>query len=153
MGSVARQRRDDAAPTAPFLGIASSARGLMWRERLHGDKTFYTHTLHINYSNACVLSCALCAFYRPLDHPQAYTFSLEEIARKLSDAGFSVVSGGGPGLMEAANKGAYAGKSPSVGLNIRLPLEQNPNPFVGNAERLIHYKYFFTRKLFLVKEK
>src|SRR3989304_1196440 len=59
-------------------------------------------------------------------HP--YYALTEEIARKLSDAGFSVVSGGGPGLMEAANRGAYAGKSPSVGLNIRLPHEQHANP-------------------------
>ncbi|MCM8794649.1 MAG: CofH family radical SAM protein [Candidatus Omnitrophica bacterium] len=57
------------------------------RERLHGDDTYYTHTLHLNYSNACVLTCGLCAFYRPLDHKEAYTFSLEEIARKAEAAG------------------------------------------------------------------
>src|SRR3989338_2848723 len=57
------------------------------RERLHGDKTFYTHTLHINYSNACVLSCALCAFYRPLDHAEAYTFTLEDLATQADAAG------------------------------------------------------------------
>ncbi|MBI3616230.1 MAG: CofH family radical SAM protein [Candidatus Omnitrophica bacterium] len=57
------------------------------RERLHGDRTYYTHTLHLNYSNACVLSCGLCAFYRPLDHAQAYTFSMEEIAQKAASAG------------------------------------------------------------------
>ena len=57
------------------------------RERLHGDKTYYTHTLHVNYSNACVLSCALCAFYRPLDHPEAYTFTQEQMAEQAEAAG------------------------------------------------------------------
>src|SRR5687768_10300353 len=61
------------------------------------------------------------------DHP--YYALTQEIARKLSDAGFAVVSGGGPGLMEAANKGAYAGKSPSIGLNILLPHEQSANEY------------------------
>ena len=56
------------------------------RERLHGDTTYYTHTLHLNYSNACVLSCGLCAFFRPLDHQEAYTYSPEEIERKAQAA-------------------------------------------------------------------
>ena len=72
----------------------------------------------------------------------------EEIARKLSDSGFSVISGGGPGLMEAANKGAYAGKSPSVGLNIRLPHEQLPN---GYQNIPLSFQHFFTRKVMFVK--
>src|SRR3954462_5503800 len=58
----------------------------------------------------------------PVDHP--YYKLTEEIARQLSDAGFSVISGGGPGVMEAANKGAFFGKSPSISLNIELPFEQ-----------------------------
>lgn len=82
----------------------------------------------------------------PPDHP--YYALTEEIARKLSDAGFSVVSGGGPGLMEAANKGAYAGKSPSVGLNIQLPHEQAPNEFQNIA---LTFQHFFARKVMFVK--
>ena len=79
-------------------------------------------------------------------HP--YYALTEEIARKLSDAGFSVVSGGGPGLMEAANKGAYAGKSPSVGLNIRLPHEQHANPYQNIT---LTFQHFFARKVMFVK--
>jgi uncharacterized protein (TIGR00730 family) len=72
----------------------------------------------------------------------------EEIARMLSDAGFSVISGGGPGIMEAANKGAYVGKSPSVGLNIELPHEQSGN---GYQDISINFQHFFMRKVMFVK--
>ncbi len=72
----------------------------------------------------------------------------EEISRQLSDAGFSVVSGGGPGIMEAANKGAYDGKSPSIGLNIELPHEQNANPYQDIS---LNFRHFFSRKVMFVK--
>jgi len=80
------------------------------------------------------------------DHP-SYKLA-EDIARLLSDAGFSVVSGGGPGIMEAANKGAFAGKSPSIGLNIDLPHEQTDNPY-QNID--LHFRHFFSRKVMFVK--
>jgi uncharacterized protein (TIGR00730 family) len=80
------------------------------------------------------------------DHP--YYQLTEEIARGLSDAGFSIVSGGGPGLMEAANKGAFAGKSPSVGLNIALPQEQSANDYQDIS---LHFRHFFSRKVMFVK--
>lgn len=82
----------------------------------------------------------------PPDHP--YYKLTEDIARALSDAGFSVVSGGGPGLMEAANKGCFAGKSPSIGLNIVLPMEQNTNQYQDIS---LHFRHFFSRKVMFVK--
>ena len=80
------------------------------------------------------------------DH--AHYMLAEKIARLLSDAGFSVISGGGPGVMEAANKGAFFGKSPSVGLNIMLPHEQIANPF-QDISQIFHH--FFARKVMFVK--
>ncbi len=82
----------------------------------------------------------------PPDH--MYYMLAENIARLLSDAGFSVISGGGPGIMEAANKGAYFGKSPSVGLNIQLPLEQSANPYQDISQT---FQHFFARKFMFVK--
>jgi uncharacterized protein (TIGR00730 family) len=80
------------------------------------------------------------------DHP--YFKLAEDIARDLSNAGFSVVSGGGPGIMEAANRGAYAGKSPSIGLNIQLPHEQSGNPYQDIS---LSFRHFFSRKVMFVK--
>lgn len=72
----------------------------------------------------------------------------EVIARALSDAGFAVVAGGGPGVMEAAAKGCSAGKSPSVGLNIEIPMEQRSNEYQDIS---LHFRHFFTRKVMFVK--
>lgn len=82
----------------------------------------------------------------PRDHP--YYAKTEQVARLLSDAGFAVISGGGPGIMEAANKGAFEGKSPSVGLNIELPFEQHFNPYQNISMR---YRHFFARKVAFAK--
>lgn len=80
------------------------------------------------------------------DHP--YYLLTEEIARKLSDSGFSVISGGGPGIMEAANKGAFQGKSPSVGVNIKLPFEQAANQYQNLS---LSFEHFFARKVMFIK--
>ena len=80
------------------------------------------------------------------DNP--YYALTEEIAHKLSDAGFSIVSGGGPGIMEAANKGAQQGKSPSIGVNIQLPHEQRSNDYQDIS---VYFRHFFSRKVMFVK--
>ncbi len=72
----------------------------------------------------------------------------QEIAHQLSDAGFNIITGGGPSIMEAANKGAYKGASKSIGLNIEIPSEQTANPFQNVS---LHFRYFFARKVMFVK--
>ena len=79
---------------------------------------------------------------------EAYYAKTEELGLLLSNAGFAVISGGGPGIMEAANKGAFGGKSASVGLNILLPHEQTGNPYQNVS---VNFRHFFSRKVAFVK--
>lgn len=83
-----------------------------------------------------------------MDSRKKYYKTGREIARILAKAGFSIVTGGGKGLMEAANRGAQEGKGNSIGLNIQLPLEQEPNSYIGT---LLNFRYFFVRKVMFVK--
>lgn len=73
-----------------------------------------------------------------------------DIAKRLSEEGFGIISGGGPGIMEAANKGAQLGGGKSVGLNIELPFEQHSNPFI-DRDASLNFDYFFVRKTLFTK--
>jgi len=79
-----------------------------------------------------------------------YYLLAEEIAYLLSEHGYGIITGGGPGIMEAGNKGAYRGKGVSVGLNIELPFEQFDNPYI-DRNKIIDFDYFFVRKVMFVK--
>ena len=79
-----------------------------------------------------------------------YYLLAEEIAYKISKAGYGVITGGGPGIMEAGNKGAHRGEGTSVGLNIELPFEQHFNPYIDKDKNL-NFDYFFVRKVMFVK--
>lgn len=79
-----------------------------------------------------------------------YYLLAEKIAEKIAQAGYGVITGGGPGIMEAGNKGAHQGGGPSIGLNIVLPFEQHYNPYIDRDKNL-NFDYFFVRKVMFVK--
>lgn len=79
-----------------------------------------------------------------------YYLMAQEVARLLTLEGYGIITGGGPGIMEAANKGAQLAKGTSVGLNIKLPFEQSCNPYI-DSDKNITFDYFFVRKLMFMK--
>lgn len=82
------------------------------------------------------------------DHPN-YKLT-EKIAKRIVEAGYGVITGGGPGIMEAGNKGAHIAGGTSVGLNIDLPFEQHDNPYI-DSDKSLDFDYFFVRKVMFVK--
>lgn len=83
-----------------------------------------------------------------VDSKNRYYKLAEETAYRLARAGYAIITGGGPGIMEAANRGARRAKGKSIGLNIQIPTEQKPNPYI---DTLLDFRYFFVRKVMFVK--
>ena len=79
-----------------------------------------------------------------------YYILAEKVAKRIVEAGYGVITGGGPGIMEAGNKGAHLGGGTSVGLNIELPFEQHDNPYI-DSDKSLDFDYFFVRKVMFVK--
>jgi uncharacterized protein (TIGR00730 family) len=104
-------------------------------------KAFYPHR-HIR-------KIAIFGSARTSENAPEYQMA-RDFARDVTNQGFMVITGGGGGIMQAGNEGA--GANQSFGLNIQLPFEQGANPFVTSADRMVNFKYFFTRKLFFLKE-
>ncbi len=124
------------SPGTLNLKIAST----VLRELRYSFKMFYPHRMKPKIT--------MFGSARVAPRTKLYNFA-KKFAEEAVRREYQIITGGGPGIMAGGNEGA--GKE-GFGLNIRLPMEQSANPFIDPENRLIHYKYFFTRKLFLVKE-
>jgi uncharacterized protein (TIGR00730 family) len=113
---------------------------LLWR----AVRDFLRGFRALHFAGPCITIFGSARFGE--DHPH-YALA-REVGRRVSQMGFTVMTGGGPGLMEAANRGARDNHGPSVGCNIELPFEQDPNPYL---DRVITCHYFFVRKVLLFK--
>jgi uncharacterized protein (TIGR00730 family) len=107
------------------------------------------HELRTGFAALADVGPAVCVFGSARSSPESPEYArAREIGRAIGEAGFAVITGGGPGLMEAANRGARDAGATSVGLNIILPREQALNPYVDIG---LSFDYFFTRKLMFVR--
>ena len=116
-----------------------------WKLRLRLKASTLKHC-HALFAAYC--SVGTQAKAKPLFDKRGQILPRERIARLLSDSGFTVISGGGAGIMEAVNRGAYFGKSPAVGLNIELPREQYGNTYQDIS---LSFRHFFARKVTFVR--
>jgi uncharacterized protein (TIGR00730 family) len=137
-------------PTTPDEEILGTKRRSVHQVRTEDERVErIDKELRTGFSELKELGPAVTMFgsaRTPSDHPD-YALA-RETARMLGETGFSIMTGGGPGIMEAGNRGAQDAGATSVGLNIELPFEQDPNPY-QDIELMFHY--FFTRKLMFVR--
>jgi uncharacterized protein (TIGR00730 family) len=103
------------------------------------------------YEELARIGPCVAVFGSARSKPGEKTYQMaEEVAYLLTKKGFGIITGGGPGAMEAANKGAHIAGGKSVGLNITIPHEQRPNPYI-DPDKLLDFDYFFTRKLMFMR--
>jgi len=136
------KRPDDAAEEKFLHGPRARSSELARLVRITLETLKGLRSLH--FVGPCVTVFGSARFKE--DHPY-YTLACE-MGRLIGRSGFTTLTGGGPGIMEAANRGAREVGGPSIGCNIKLPMEQEPNPYV---DRFIEFRYFFIRKVMLVK--
>ena len=139
--------RRPATPDEELLGAERPAVGTEHTEEERLGRI--REELVTGYDALAHLGCAVSVFGSARTPPEHPDYALARAtARRLGEAGFAVITGGGPGIMEAANRGAKEAGATSVGLNIDLPFEQGPNPYQDIALR---FHYFFTRKVMFVR--
>jgi hypothetical protein len=143
VSSAIRTKPQDAVREKLFLeGPRSRLRELMTVLRVLREFIAGFRALH--FVGPCVTVFGSARFKE--DHP--YYSLAREVGSAISSLGFTVMTGGGPGIMEAANRGAKEADGISIGCNINLPFEQKPNPFL---DTIVSFNYFFVRKVMLVK--
>jgi uncharacterized protein (TIGR00730 family) len=133
--AATEERRFLEGPSSRFMELVRALR--IFRETIRGFR-------HLHFIGPCVTIFGSARF--PETHP--YYIQARQIGAELAKAGFTIMTGGGPGIMEAANRGAKDVQGRSVGCNIVLPKEQQPNPYL---DLFVEFNYFFVRKLMLAK--
>lgn len=131
------------SPEVPFLR-GPQPRGFELSRALHIFVEIMRGFRSLHFVGPCVTVFGSARFREDQQHYQL----ARQVGTLLAQAGFTVMTGGGPGIMEAANRGAKEGGGYSVGCNIELPIEQKPNPYL---DRWVSFRHFFVRKLMLVK--
>ena len=137
-------------PATPDEELLGAERPAVRTERTEEERLErIREELVAGYDALARLGCAVSVFGSARTPPEHSDYALARAtARRLGEAGFAVITGGGPGIMEAANRGAQEAGATSVGLNIELPFEQDANAFQDISLR---FRYFFTRKIMFVR--
>jgi uncharacterized protein (TIGR00730 family) len=103
------------------------------------------------YEKLAKIGPSVCVFGSARTKPKNKFYKMaEDVGKKLTQHGYGVITGGGPGIMEAANKGAFEAGGRSIGCNIKLEFEQSPNPFI-EADKILTFDYFFVRKVMFMR--